>query len=259
MQFYKLQATGNDFIFFLNPSKTLDREQIAALCHRHFGIGADGLVFLRSTSQSDFFEWTFYNVDGGEAEMCGNAARATIRLLWEIYKKETVQVKAQKSIFVGQFLKNKNISVDLSLAAVKIEKIDNLFGGRFPVGFFTNTGVPHCVIPVEKISQISARAQELNKYIFDANFGKAGSNLTFFSVQKENHLEAVTLERGVNDFTLSCGTGVIAAAQVHLSNKINQGPVYIKTPGGELTVEFLEPGKARLTGGAKIVFEGRLS
>jgi diaminopimelate epimerase len=258
MQFYKLQATGNDFIFFLNPEKILKREQIAHLCDRRFGIGADGLVVLKSTASPDSFEWTFYNADGGEAEMCGNAARASARLLWHIYKKEKTHVKTMKSSFEGQALDPQKISIEFSLASPKITQIQNLFEGRFSTGFFTNTGVPHCVIPVEKISQITDRAQELKKYIFDPHFGPAGSNLTFMSVQNENLLEAVTLERGVNDFTLSCGTGVIAAALIYKMNNANLSPVSVKTPGGELVVEFLKSEKVRLAGPAEIVYEGRL-
>ncbi len=265
MKFFKAQATGNDFIIVdenqWQPSKAI----VSRLCDRHFGIGSDGLVHLRSTSIPQQFEWTFYNPDGNEAEMCGNAARATTWFLFLQKQLSEVVVKTQRGQFVGKTLRNEFVEIETTMPAEAIQKFDNMFQGRFKEGYLTNTGVPHFVIPVANIEAVMGRAQELSPFIFDPAFGPRGSNLTFFAIQGDDTLDSVTLERGVNDFTLSCGTGVLAAAQVYLYLKNRKNLVQVTTPGGQLAVEMMgdeakSSGQltAKLSGEARLVFEGSI-
>lgn len=255
MQFFKLQATGNDFIFINALSTIPTREHIAKMCDRHFGIGSDGLVMLSQKSNNEF-DWIFFNPDGGEAEMCGNAARAATWFLYQTQALSEVFVNTRVGTFRGQVLGPNCVMIETTLPASTIRTIHHPFSGRFDLGMLTNTGVPHCVIEVAKLSDVKSLARELSPFIFDLEFGAQGSNLTFYSVQSERSLEVVTLERGVNDFTLSCGTGVIAAAQVYSNQLKTSGEVTVQTPGGELKVEFLNPQRARLSGSVQFVFEG---
>ncbi len=265
MKFFKAQATGNDFIIVDDKQWQPDEAVVNRLCDRHFGIGSDGLVHLRSTPTSQQFEWTFYNPDGKEAEMCGNAARATTWFLFLQKQLSEVVVKTQRGQFVGKTLRDEFVEIETTMPADPIQRYDNMFQGRFKEGYLTNTGVPHFVIPVASIAAVMGRAQELAPFIFDSAFGSRGSNLTFFAVQSEDTLDAVTLERGVNDFTLSCGTGVLAAAQVYLHLKNRKSVVQVKTPGGQLAVQMMNSGvkspgqlTAKLSGEAKLVFEGSI-
>lgn len=257
MKFFKAQATGNDFIIVDEKQWQPSEAIVSRLCDRHFGIGSDGLVHLRTTSTPKHFEWTFYNPDGNEAEMCGNAARATTWFLFLQKQLSEVVVKTQRGQFVGKTLREEFVEIETTVPAQAIQKFDNMFQGRFKDGYLTNTGVPHFVIPVANIEAVMGRAQELAPFIFDPAFGSRGSNLTFFAIQGEDSLDSVTLERGVNDFTLSCGTGVLAAAQVYLNLKSRKNVVQVKTPGGQLAVEMMES-TAKLSGEAKLVFEGSI-
>jgi len=257
--FYKLQATGNDFIFFLAPELKikLTPQTIQELCARQTGVGADGLVVLHDDGLG--FRWDFYNADGGEAEMCGNAARCATHLLETRQGIKNAIVKTRAGEFRGERAADGNIEVVFDIPVAQTRELKNIFGGRFPVAYFTNTGVPHCVIPVEKPWALRSRAKELAPFIFDKEFGKAGSNLTFVDFSKRDGLETVTLERGVNDFTLSCGTGVIAAAKVFADLREQGGWRLMKTPGGELWVFYLPNTRSvHLKGPASLVFKGVL-
>lgn len=258
MKFFKAQATGNDFVIVSEDQWKPTQQQVQKICDRHFGVGSDGLVHLRQGPSQNHFEWTFYNPDGREAEMCGNAARATTWYLFTQKQLKEVFVKTQRGQFVGRTLRPEYVEIETTMPAVKIEKKTNVFGGRFKEGHLTNTGVPHFVIPVLKLEDILERAQELAPFIYDSEFGERGSNLTFFSTTGDLDLRAVTLERGVNDFTLSCGTGVLAAAQVYLYLNNKKGRVQVQTPGGALAVEMMKSGGAQLSGEAKLVFEGSI-
>ncbi len=258
MKFFKAQATGNDFIIINDEQWQPTAEIVRELCDRHFGVGSDGLVHLRPSTEGHRFEWTFYNPDGREAEMCGNAARATTWFLFSQNKLSEVVVKTQHAEFVGRTLRKEFVEIEIELPAGTIEKKENMFQGKFEKGYLTNTGVPHFVIPVPSLENIFGRAQELAPFIFDTAFGPRGSNLTFYAELAEGSLHSVTLERGVNDFTLSCGTGVLAAAQVYLNLKNQKNLVQVQTPGGKLAVEILATAKAKLSGETKLVFEGSI-
>ena len=259
MQFFKLQATGNDFIFLLEPSEELSAEKIIRLCDRHRGIGSDGLIVLKEKKGSSEYQWTFYNPDGKEAEMCGNAARCAVRLLEKKKGLQTIKVYTRAGFFSGKIVNHTDVSIETTIPQEQIKKSEKIFEQRFPVGYFTNTGVPHMVIPLDSLEGLQVREKELSVFIFDSLFDSRGANLTFFSVDSILQLKAVTLERGVNDFTLSCGTGVIAAAQVYLYLQKIKGPVRVQAPGGPLVVDFPQAKSATLMGAAEMVFEGSVS
>jgi diaminopimelate epimerase len=264
--FYKLQATGNDFIFFVADEGVshLNSEKIRHLCSRHHGIGADGLVILKKEAGAEWtHRWDFYNADGGAAEMCGNAARCATHLLETRYSEKTIKVKTLAGVFSGTRAEDGQVEVIMNIPAGEPKELQNLFGGRFGghfnAGYFTNTGVPHCVIPTENLWGLRALTMELVPFIFDAAFPATGSNLTFIHWLGEEPFETVTLERGVNDFTLSCGTGVIAAAKVYADIHGKGGWRNFKTPGGIISV-FYQPGaqQVHLKGPAEYVYKGEI-
>jgi len=258
--FYKMQATGNDFVFFLESEgvPTLSSQKISELCSRKFGIGADGLVVLKNKASDSDLAWLFYNADGGEAEMCGNAARCALLLLQEKFGPKKRSIKTRAGQFSGS-MADTEIEAVFEVPEGKTQELHNIFSGRFVRAYFTNTGVPHCVIPVENPHGLMDRASELAPFIFAKEFSSAGSNLTFVDWNDKNLLQAVTLERGVNDFTLSCGTGVIAAAKVFSELNKFSGWTRLKTPGGILSVYF-EPGnrQVKLRGPAALVYKGEI-
>jgi diaminopimelate epimerase len=257
--FYKLQATGNDFIFFLasEMKEHLTSEKIVALCARQTGVGADGVAVLHEVGGAWTHKWDFYNSDGGEAEMCGNAARCATLLLEQRGAKH-VAVQTRVGGFKGGRAADGEIEVIFDIPAGETKELTNVFG-QFPRAYLTNTGVPHCVIPVEKPWDLRPRAKELAPFIFDKLFLPNGSNLTFVNWGGRDAFETVTLERGVNDFTLSCGTGVIAAAKVFADLNEQGGWRKMKAPGGTLSVFYL-PGtrQVHLKGPASLVFKGEL-
>lgn len=261
--FIKAQATGNDFIF-INKDQLrfpLAPEKIEKLCSRRFGVGADGLVVMDYSTESCDFIWDFYNSDGGSAEMCGNAARAATLIATTSERaglKAEVIFKTRVGLVRGRKISPQETEVSWTAPALSITEIANPCGGLAPKGYLINTGVPHCVIPVEDPWGLEkARRSDLAKYIFSPEFGKNGANLTFVNWQDPQKIKAVTLERGVNDFTLSCGTGVIAVAAAYDQIMKSSGEKKVSTPGGDLRVQVSE-GMVILSGPAQIVFKGEL-
>lgn len=266
--FYKLQATGNDFVFFKFedlPSQHKDFLQwVPEICHRQRGVGADGVAIIKMLKPNEF-QWTFYNSDGHEANMCGNAARCAVvfyqqviggtqELLLHTLAGDVRGTSSQKS-------QDKKVSFLISLNGV--QKFENPMGGQFPVAYIINTGVPHAVIPVTEPWSLRPCAQELSRHVGAKEFGPGGGNLTFVEWPKDNvHggiIQAVTLERGVNDFTLSCGTGVIAAVAVHSHLFKHKNKMGVNMPGGLLHAQVdHQTGQVTLEGPAEITFRGVL-
>lgn len=239
----KMQATGNDFLvldladamaagsipplFFKKPRAHWAR----VFCDRHFGLGADGFVVLeKDTVQKNLVRWDFYNADGSAAEMCGNAARCVGRHLLEQNAASTeVDFLARVGI-----VSVKNTGLNTFEATWPVQ-----LGPPQPLGngLFVNTGVPHQVITVGSLSDRDMLKKTALLERARSEFQKDGTNVTFYRSIDPTSIEAVTFERGVNDFTLSCGTGAIAAAWVHIHNTENK-TCQVTVPGGNLTVRF---------------------
>lgn len=252
MTFYKLNGAGNDFIFFVNEHPEPHKAKI--LCDRHVGIGADGVVWLNHI-EGNRFKWDFYNSDGSAAEMCGNAARCAMRLVCKEFLELNMELETVAGVVKGSVLGNE-LSVSFDIAEAPIQEIKAPAGKKFPKGYFLTAGVPHCVIPVDKPFDLKKHAKDLAPFIKNKAFGKKGSNLTFANF-KTNPIQTVTLERGVDDFTLACGTGVIATARVYQHLKKTRKAVKLKTLGGNFTVKF-KGLEATLIGRAEFTYKGEL-
>lgn len=249
-----LSATRNSFFFIEETHleeghlsqnlKQRSRPDFARLACAHFGSGADGLVIVKRVAGNlDYqFEWDFYNRDGSSAEMCGNAARCMGYFVKHGlgYAAENFRFKSLAGIIGVKVLGSNIYSVQMPehrIHSLWVEDSGLPAGLRYSL---INTGVPHAVIKVSKIipSQLLPLAKQFR---FRHEFGPAGANVSFFS-ESNKLFEGITFERGVEDFTASCGTGVVAMAlaEFYSEKQLRQGPhsLQINTPGGPLQVDL---------------------
>jgi diaminopimelate epimerase len=254
LTFSKYQGTGNDFILIDNrvSSFSLNREQIAGLCHRRFGVGADGLILLNAHPDYDF-QMINYNSDGGECSMCGNGGRSLVQFAFDLgIKKEHYRFLAVD----GEHQANlKEGRVELKMQNVtQIKKTE--------LGIALNTGSPHLVIFKTDVENLDVRKE--GEILRHADLFKPdGINVNFIEV-RENSVLLRTFERGVEDETLSCGTGAIASAIVSKLSDTKNGQSHeliTESPGGRLTIRFKRVAENQfddiwLIGEAKKVFTG---
>lgn len=257
INFTKYHGTGNDFILIDNRGANLDlsQEQIAHLCHRQFGIGADGLITISDLADFDF-QMKYYNSDGGEGTMCGNGGRCITAFAGT---RGVFNKKARFLAIDGEH-QAEILAVDRNefLISLKMSDVDHI--QKFNDGFFLNTGSPHFVKYVTDIDKIDVY-KEGKQLRWDDRFQPGGTNVNFVEISKEN-LIVRSFERGVENITLSCGTGVIASALVTSTLIENRRSFFdIQTIGGNLRVRFNrnDTGFSNiwLEGPAVKVFEGR--
>lgn len=253
--FYKYQGTGNDFVMIDNRDLKFPKdntELVAFLCDRRFGIGADGLILLENDVASDF-KMVYYNSDGNESTMCGNGGRCLVA-----FAQFLGVIKNNTTFLAVDGLHNAEIDRDIvSLQMVDVKEVKTK-----PGAMFLNTGSPHHVQLVENISNFKVKKEgEKLRY---GLYGKTGSNINFVEPKGENEFSVRTYERGVEDETLSCGTGVTAVAiAMHKAGKIDKNHVVLNVLGGKLQVSFNYENDTYsdvfLIGEAKQVFKGSIS
>jgi len=227
MKVTKYSANGNDFIIFHAKEKR-DRSTLARkLCHRHNGVGADGLVVLLPHSQYDF-EWEFYNSDGSVASMCGNASRAVAH-----YAHEMGISKENRSIFLTQAgviratINGLYIISDMTTPQIIDENI-NEYGHTW---WLIDTGVPHLVSLRDDIGDFDIAQASKLRHKYNANVNIATT--------KEGKLFVRTYERGVEDETLACGTGMVASfVQAHRRGMVGDMVATFPKSGDELYVSY---------------------
>ena len=231
IEFYKYQGTGNDFIMIDDRKNEFDMNDnglISALCERRMGIGADGLILLRNHDTLDF-EMIYFNADGNQSSMCGNGGRCIIAFAEML---EIITTEATFMAIDGEH-KGKRIDDGISLQMQDVSKIEGVGDG-----LVLDTGSPHYIEMVDSLSSLDVR-KEGRKIRNLSNFRKEGVNVNF--VSDKNQIEVRTYERGVEEETLSCGTGVVAAAiALNYTNLIEENCVELKTKGGVLGVSFEE-------------------
>jgi diaminopimelate epimerase len=233
--FVKMSGAGNDFVVVDNRSLSLPltREHIAALCHRHFGIGADGLLAVEPAGEPGAdFRMRYYNADGGEAEMCGNGARCFAKFVepWQRADPNRVRFSTQAGIITGEFVGHE-VRVNLSAPTdLRINRKADFGWGE--VTFHSlNTGVPHVVIEVPDIEV--AEVLSLGRAVRYSDLFERGTNVNFAQVAGPSDLIVRTYERGVEGETLACGTGVTAAALIMHQVRGLKLPVRVKVRGGD--------------------------
>lgn len=252
----RMSGAGNTF-FFLDAFKQIisvpDRRVFARnLCQSTPGLHADGVVIVEKSNTADF-RWDFYNEDGSSAEMCGNAARCAA-----FYYYSTINDKPESSfetvagLVRAEILSPGWVRVDLPRLHAQGEFREIRIDKKSEEFFCINTGVPHVIVegePDVEFGEKLRRAQE---------FGPAGSNVTFVQEESPGEMKAVTFERGVEDFTLACGTGAVAAAAFGREANPFLKEFLIEMPGGELGVEWTDELTVSLTGPAKFEFDLQL-
>ena len=253
LEFFKYQGTGNDFVMIDNRDLQFPKEKevIEKLCDRRFGIGGDGLILLENDPTEDF-KMVYYNSDGNESTMCGNGGRCIVAFA------HFLDVFEDKTTFEAIDGKHE---AEINNGIIKLKMIDVQSINNIDADFELNTGSPHYVKFVEMLKDYKV-FENGNKIRNSASYCKEGINVNFVEELAENEIFVRTYERGVEDETFSCGTGVTAAALVYLKNK-NQGSVNVQVLGGNLKVYAEQDGEIFkniwLEGPAKHVFKGKIN
>ena len=265
LEFTKTNGAGNDFVMIDNRdgSRSLSHDQISRLCDRHRGIGGDGLIALEGTP--DLPRMRYYNADGGEAEMCGNGARCFARFAARLHGKTAGEITfdTMAGRITAELLPDDRVRLlmsephSLQLAhSLRIEGLDLEVHSL-------NTGVPHAVVFVTDLqtTPVVPWGRALRHH---PRFAPAGTNANFAQVLSPGSLAIRTYERGVEEETLACGTGVVASALIYHHRNQAPSPISVQVKGGDtLEVGFeLEnghPKEVSLSGPADFVFEGTVT
>lgn len=253
--FSKYQATGNDFILLDNRDHrydTVSKQQVASLCDRRFGIGGDGLMLLNLSPDHDF-EMKYFNADGALGSMCGNGGRCITAFA---QRRGITSSQYRFLAFDGEHLaKIRDHSVSLKMSPV--HKID-----YDSANMIINTGSPHFILNVENVAGVNV-FEEGRTIRNSPKYMSEGINVNFVEKLDDQFLYVRTYERGVEDETFSCGTGVTAAAIASAGDQDGHYEFRIRTKGGELQVSFQKSGKGFddiwLTGPAEFVFSGEIN
>jgi len=255
LTFYKYQGTGNDFVMVDNRQNIFPKNNtklVARFCDRKFGIGADGLILLENSKSADF-KMVYFNADGNTSTMCGNGGRCLVAFA------EYLGIISNRASFEAiDGLHEATIENDsINLKMINVDTIN-----QFEEHLFLDTGSPHHVTFVDTIKNVNVKISG-RKIRYGAPYFEKGSNVNFVEKIDENTFKVRTYERGVEDETLSCGTGVTAVAIAsHKAKKTKNTTVIIETPGGMLEVSFDFDNNTYknvfLKGAATLVFKGEI-
>jgi len=256
IEFYKYQGTGNDFVMIDNRTNFFPKEDIQLierLCDRRFGIGADGLILLENDSDTDF-RMVYYNSDGNESSMCGNGGRCLVAFANQL------GVISNQAIFMAtDGLHHASVGNDaiVSLQMIDVDEIQKKDSYTF-----LNTGSPHHVQIVEDLKNYNVKDNGAS-IRYGELYGEKGSNVNFVKKIDEDTFSVRTYERGVEDETLACGTGVTAVAiAMNATGETDKTSINLNVEGGKLNVSFDKIGdhftNVFLNGPAKFVFKGSI-
>lgn len=257
LEFYKYQGTGNDFVMIDNRTEFFPKENtklIAHLCDRRFGIGGDGLILLENDPETDF-KMVYYNSDGNQSSMCGNGGRCLVA-----FAKKLQVIENQATFIATDGLHNATIGDD---GLVSLQMIDVAAVKVSPDHVFLNTGSPHHVQLVDDLENYNIKENGA-AIRYGHLYGKAGSNINFVKQIDDTTFSLRTYERGVEDETLSCGTGATAVAiAMNVLGKTEASSINLNVEGGKLVVSF-DKGEGKFTnvflkGPAEFVFKGTIA
>ena len=265
IEFVKMNGSGNDFIIINNFTKYFSsdefRKYVPLICRRKFSVGADGVIIIEPSSTCDF-KWRFFNSDGSEAEMCGNGSRCAAKFAYlEGIAGRNLKFETLAGIIEAEVKENTVKVLMTKPFDLKLDYEIFIDDKKYYISSI-NTGVPHVVKFVKELENYDVkRMGRLIRYheLFQPN----GTNVNFVSVENKNTIKIRTYERGVEDETLACGTGSVAAALIAYKKGFVETPIYVKNMGGEtLIIDFIEKEgnfeKVYLEGDANIVFKGKL-
>ena len=263
LEFYKYQGTGNDFVMVDNRSEFFPKENtqlIANLCDRRFGIGGDGLILLENDTiapnlaMTTDFKMVYYNSDGNQSSMCGNGGRCLVA-----FAKKLNIIENETTFIATDGLHHATIGDD-GLVSLQMIDVDQVKVSSDYV--FLNTGSPHHVQLVDDLENYNIKENGAAIRYGDL-YGKAGSNINFVKQIDDTTFSLRTYERGVEDETLSCGTGATAVAiAMNVLGKTNASEIDLNVEGGKLVVSFDKKEEqftnVFLKGPAEFVFKGTI-
>ncbi len=262
LDFIKMNGAGNDFVMLDNRAGALQlsAKQIERLCDRHRGIGADGVLLIEPAANGADFRMRYYNADGGEAEMCGNGARCFARFAHRVAGTgENLSFETPAGVIAAQ-LQGEAVTLQMSdpkdmRLGLQVEALGDTYTCHY-----VDSGVPHAVVIVPAISEVDIRplGSALRHH---AEFAPRGTNVDFLERRGPQEIAIRTYERGVEDETLACGTGVVASAILFAATEGAASPIRVHVKGGDaLEVGFTKTDSTftgvTLSGPADFVFEG---
>lgn len=263
--FTKMSGAGNDFIVIDNRYDLLGGMDLPGLvrrlCPRRISVGADGILLVESPTNGSHFRMRYFDADGSENTMCGNGARCLARfahLTGIAPRSMTIETDAYPVVAV--VLENEMVEIEMGQPHDTRLDLEVALNGKKFEAHFIHTGVPHIVCYVENLSSYDVRSlgAALRHH---PHFAPEGVNVNFTQGLGGNRLSVRTYETGVEDETLSCGTGVAAASIVSYLKNMVKPPVEVQTRGGCLQVDFKEGegvSHLRLKGKAQVIYEGSL-
>lgn len=267
LSFYKYHGTGNDFIIcderivrHISGLKN-QADVINNLCNRQFGIGADGLILIQN-AENAHFKMVYFNADGLEGSMCGNGSRCAVAYFKSTgFAGNQLQFQAIDGLHHAKILADKGIE-----KVISVQLSDTIYHSANNDPFQINTGSPHLILFTDNLADTDV-VQQGRRYRYDKQFGEQGINVNFVETEGMDTLHVRTYERGVENETLSCGTGVTASAMGawHANTRNEKNTYTVNTRGGQLHVSFDPPDENKnkftdvwLTGPTVNVFKGEV-
>lgn len=245
MKFVKMNGLGNDFIILNNLEEKIPPEQLPRLakrlCHRQFSVGADGLMVVEAAKDGGDFSMIFLNSDGSYGEMCGNGARCLCRYGFEAgLSGAEPRIETAAGLVTGQRLSRRIYRIALNLPdVVRLGQTVPALGRQWRCDYVElgNPGIPHAVVPMEQVPE-GEPLLPLGAALRSCPAFPRGANVNFYTVLQPDELSVKTYERGVEGFTLACGTGVgSTVAALTLAGAVSGQQVLVHVPGGDLTVD----------------------
>jgi diaminopimelate epimerase len=240
LRFTKMNGAGNDFVMIDNRAGDvqLSREQIARICDRHRGVGADGILLIENAKNDADFRMRYYNADGGEAEMCGNGARCFARFAKKVANAgEKISFETPAGV-IGAQLQGQLVRLTMSDPTELRLNMHLPVDGEDALVHYINSGVPHVIVPVSRVDMVHVRERGASIRQHE-KFSPKGANVNFVEKRDKRKIAIRTYERGVEDETLACGTGVVASALIFATTENVDGPIKVHVRGGsELEVDF---------------------
>lgn len=279
IDFVKMHGLGNDFILVDCINKSLGDSSFLSclakrLCHRNFGIGADGLILILSSEKADL-RMKIYNSDGTEAQMCGNGIRCFAKYAYEnkLVSKNKFTVETLAGIIIPELtiINNKVLGAKVNMGTPKLRRREIPMTGEDNLTVVDETlkinpkhtfkvtcvsmGNPHCITFVDDIQSISVN--EIGSKIENHSIFPEKTNVEFVQILNRKEINFRVWERGVGE-TLACGTGACAALVASVLNKKSERQAIIHLKGGDLDIEWIENGPVFMTGPAELIFKGEM-